>query len=67
MTAVELIAAKKELRKLQKSLGKELAKGKFKDTLRIQELRREIKSKKISIGDITKNMLLQLNVEWVIL
>ena len=63
MTAVELIAAKKELRKIQKSLGKELARGKFKDTMKIQQLRKEIKVKKISIGDITKNMLLQLEVE----
>ena len=63
MTAVELIAAKKELGKLQKSLGRELARGKFKDTMRIQALRKEIKVKKISIGDITKNMLLQLEVE----
>ncbi|MDR2520025.1 MAG: hypothetical protein LBC69_03065 [Eubacteriaceae bacterium] len=63
MTANDLIAAKKELGKLQKQLGKELARGKYKDTLRIQQLRKEIKRKKLSIGELTMNLLLQQDVD----
>ena len=39
MDATTLISAKKELRKLQKTLGAELAKGKYKDTRKIIELK----------------------------
>ncbi len=63
MSADTLIAAKKELGKLQKVLGKELAKGKYKDTLVITGLKKSIKTKKIEIGEITKAMILQLSVE----
>ena len=63
MSADTLIAAKKELRKLQNGLGKELAKGKYKDTVEIQKLKKEIKAKKLQIGDITKAMILQLSVD----
>ncbi len=62
MNADTLIAAKKELAKLQKALGKELAKGKYKDTVTITGLKKTIKAKKLQIGDITKNMILQLSV-----
>ncbi len=63
MSADTLIAAKKELSKLQKVLGKELAKGKYKDTIVITDLKKSIKAKKIQIGEITKGMILQLSVE----
>lgn len=63
MSADTLIAAKKELSKLQKVLGKELAKGKYKDTIVITDLKKSIKAKKIQIGEITKAMILQLSVE----
>ncbi len=61
MNADTLIATKKELRKLQNRLGRELAMGKYKDTLKIQELKKEIKIKKVQIGDITKAMILQIS------
>ncbi|MCL1912822.1 MAG: hypothetical protein FWG10_02795 [Eubacteriaceae bacterium] len=63
MNASDLIVAKKELGKIQKALGKELAKGKYKDTVTIIELKKKIKAKKIAVGDITKSMLLQLDTE----
>ncbi len=63
MSADNLIVAKKELRKLQKTLGRELAKGKYKDTIIIKELKRDIRLKKLQIGDITKEMIVQLSVE----
>lgn len=63
LNALELINAKKELERIQKQLNKELAKGKFKDTLKIQQLRKSIRDKKIGIGDITKSMLLTLDVD----
>ena len=63
MSADNLIIAKKELRKLQKTLGRELAKGKYKDTIIIKELKRDIRLKKLQIGDITKEMIVQLSVE----
>ncbi len=63
MSAEQLIIAKKELRKLQNAMGKELAKGKYKDTIAIQELKHNIKSKKLQIGDITKTMIAQLSIE----
>lgn len=46
MDATTLISAKKELRKLQKTLGAELAKGKYKDTRKIIELKNDIRAKK---------------------
>ncbi len=63
MSAEQLIAAKKELRKLQNVMGKELAKGKYKDTVVIQDLKHNIRSKKLQIGDITKSMIAQLSIE----
>jgi hypothetical protein len=63
MSADQLIAAKKDLRKLQKVLGRELAKGKYKDTIAIKALKQDIKAKKLQIGDITKAMIQQLSVE----
>ena len=63
MSAQDLIVAKKELRKLQKNLGRELAKGKFKETIAISDFKHQIKAKKLQIGDITKAMILQLSVE----
>lgn len=63
MNADTLITAKRDLRKLQKRLGKELARGKYKEPLVIAELKKEIKSQKLKIGNITKAMILQLNVE----
>ena len=63
MDANTLIATKKELEKLQKKLGRELAKGKYKDTVAIKELKKEIKVKKLQIGDITKAMILQMSVD----
>ncbi|MGI6348956.1 MAG: hypothetical protein GX245_00225 [Eubacteriaceae bacterium] len=59
MDATTLISAKKELRKLQKTLGAELAKGKYKDTRKIIELKNDIRAKKIKIGDITREMIAQ--------
>ncbi len=61
MSADTLIANKNELRKLQKRLGRELAMGKYKDTVKIKELKKEIKVKKLQIGDITKAMILQIS------
>ncbi len=58
MGAETLIAAKKELRKLQNSLGKELARGKYKDPVKINELKHQIRSKKLAIGEITRSMIL---------
>ncbi len=63
MNAGTLITAKKDLRKLQKRLGRELARGKYKEPLVIADLKKEIKAKKLQIGNITKAMILQLNVE----
>jgi hypothetical protein len=60
MTADDLIRANKELRKLQKALGTELTRGKYKDTAKIMELKGEIKAKKLTIGTITKTMISQL-------
>ena len=59
MNAEALIIAKKELRKLQNGLGRELGRGKFKDTQVIKQFKQDIKAKKIYIGDITKNMISQ--------
>ncbi|MCL1802170.1 MAG: hypothetical protein FWG30_00800 [Eubacteriaceae bacterium] len=61
MTANDLIIAKKELGKLQKSLGRELAKGKYKDSSRIQQLRKDIRSKKLAIGEITMELLVEMD------
>jgi len=61
LTAETLIAAKKELRKFQKQLGRELTKGKFKDTVVITDLKKDIKAKKVEIGNITKNMIMQIS------
>lgn len=63
MNADTLIAAKKDLGKLQKALGKELAKGKYKDTVVITDLKKTIKAKKLQIGDITKSMIVQLSID----
>lgn len=63
MSADKLIVAKKELRRLQKTLGRELTKGKYKDTVVIKELKREIRMKKLQIGDITKEMITQLAID----
>lgn len=63
MNAETLIAAKSDLRKLQKRLGKEMARGKYKDSLVIADLKKDIKHQKLKIGNITKAMILQLNVE----
>ncbi len=63
MSAESLIAAKKELRKLQNTLGKEMSMGKYKDTEKIKGLKREIKEKKLNIGDITKQMISQLSAD----
>lgn len=63
MNADTLIAAKKALAKMQKNLGKELAKGKFKDGDMVTSLKKDIKAQKLKIGDITKAMILQLDVE----
>ncbi|MEL7570536.1 MAG: hypothetical protein AAGU14_08250 [Eubacteriaceae bacterium] len=60
MNADILISEKKELRKLQKLLGIELAKGKYKDTQKILDYKGDIKNKKLKIGNITKNMISQL-------
>ncbi len=60
MNADILISEKKELRKLQKLLGIELAKGKYKDTQKILQYKSDIKNKKIKIGNITKDMISQL-------
>ncbi len=63
MDANTLIATKKELLKLQKRLGREMAKGKYKDTMAIKSLKKDIRLKKLQIGDITRNMILQLSVD----
>ena len=63
MSAESLIAAKKELRKLQNTLGKEMSMGKYKDTEKIKGLKHEIKEKKLNIGDITKQMISQLSAD----
>lgn len=63
MSAETLIVAKKELRKLQNTLGKEMAMGKYKDTDKIKTLKSQIREKKLHIGDITKQMIMQLSVE----
>jgi len=63
MTSDDIIKAKKELGKLQKSLGKELARGKYKDTLKIQQLRKEIRTKKLAIGVITTSLLLEQDTD----
>jgi roadblock/LC7 domain-containing protein len=60
MNADILINEKKELRKLQKLLGTEMAKGKYKDTQKILQYKGDIKNKKLKIGNITKNMISQL-------
>ena len=57
MNAETLIAARNKLSKLQKRLGRELARGKYKDTVAIKQLRREIKTMKLEIGDITRKMI----------
>ena len=63
MNVETLIAKKKELAKLQKQLGRELAMGKYKDSGKIVDLKKEIKTKKLEIGDITKNMIMQITAE----
>ena len=60
MDANTLIYAKKELLKLQKRLGKEMAKGKYKDTSEIKKLKKDIRLKKLQIGDITRTMITQM-------
>ncbi|HHT50588.1 MAG TPA: hypothetical protein GXZ78_03810 [Eubacteriaceae bacterium] len=57
MTVNELTASKKELSKLQKQLGTEMARGKYKDINKINTLKKEIKQKKLEIGNITRNMI----------
>lgn len=58
MSAETLIAARKDLAKLQKKLGRELGKGKYKDTMAIKELRKQIKAMKLEIGEITRKMIM---------
>lgn len=58
MSAETLIAARKNLAKLQKKLGRELGKGKYKDTQAIKGLRKEIKAMKLEIGEITRKMIM---------
>jgi hypothetical protein len=63
MTVNELTTSKKELSKLQKQLGSEMSKGKYKDTNRINSLKKEIKNKKLEIGSITRDMVSQIIVD----
>ena len=63
MTANELTTAKKELMKLQKQLSNEMGKGKYRDAARINILKKEIKAKKLEIGNITRGMVSQIVVE----
>jgi len=63
MTAKELTSAKKELMKLQKQLSNEMGRGKYKDIAKINALKKEIKSQKIEIGNITRGMISQIAVE----
>lgn len=63
MTTNSLVSTKKELSKLQKRLNVEMNKGKYKDTKKIQSIKKEIKSKKLEIGNITKGMISQIVVE----
>ena len=58
MNAQTLIEARKKLAKLQKKLGCELTKGKYKDTVAIKALRKEIRTMKLEIGDITRKMIM---------
>ena len=60
MNANVLIKAKKELRKLQIQLGREMSKGKYKDTVAIKELKKKIKIEKLKIGKITKTLITQM-------
>lgn len=63
MNADTLIVRKKQLGKLQKQLGRELVMGKYRDSAKIIELKKEIKNKKLEIGDITKRMIMQIDAE----
>ena len=56
MRTQELALAKKELITLQKNLGKEISRGKFRDEEKIKKLKIEIKNKKYLIGDISKEL-----------
>ena len=58
MNAQTLIEARKKLAKLQKKLGRELTKGKYKDTVAIRALRKEIRTMKLEIGEITRKMIM---------
>lgn len=59
----KLTVSKKELSKLQKQLGSEMSKGKYKNTHKINSLKKEIKNKKLEIGNITKEMVSQIAVD----
>ena len=62
MNASVLIKEKNELRKLQKMLGREMTKGKYKDTVVIKDLKKKIKNEKIKVGTIAKTLITQMNV-----
>lgn len=63
MAINQLTDSKKELKKLQKKLSSEMGKGKYRDASKIGSLKKEIKNKKIEIGNITKNMISQIAMD----